>query len=181
MKPSDAPFWVKRDGSICAKNGTFSGKLEAATGSFAGSINVANNFIVDSEGNVEMTGGLISYSEISSPYIESPEIYGDEIYASSAFLVGSNGEYGSFGYATGKKITSDGTGTETSYGVAMAASNVTVEDGIINFDSGGCYFIATEAGVRMQAPGHSLVVTSTGAFYDGEEIGQGVGGVAVFG
>ena len=76
--PASAPFWVKRDGSIYAKNGTFAGTLEAAKGTFSGSlsaatgtfagdisaatgtfgsqINVGNNFIVDANGNVTMTG-----------------------------------------------------------------------------------------------------------------------------
>lgn len=78
VSPSDAPFWVKRDGSIYAKNGTFSGRLEAATGSFTGDvvattflgdisgatgtfssqINVGNNFIVDANGNVTLNGNI---------------------------------------------------------------------------------------------------------------------------
>lgn len=78
VSPSDAPFWIKRDGSIYAKNGTFSGRLEAATGSFTGDvvattflgdisgatgtfssqINVGNNFIVDANGNVTLNGNI---------------------------------------------------------------------------------------------------------------------------
>ena len=75
-----APFCVKRDGSIYAKNGTFSGRLEAATGTFSGElsaasgtfagdisaatgtyssqINVGNNFIVDANGNVTLNGNI---------------------------------------------------------------------------------------------------------------------------
>lgn len=44
------------------------------------------------------------------------------------------------------------------------------------------YIIATNAGVRMQAPGHELTVTQYGIFADGVSIsGGGSGGVAVFG
>ena len=67
--PASAPFWVKRDGSIYAKNGTFAGTLEAAKGTFAGDIsaatgtfgsqiNVGNNFIVDANGNVSVNGNI---------------------------------------------------------------------------------------------------------------------------
>ena len=69
--PSTARFWVKKDGSISAKNGTFSGTLSAARLSGAltamGSdswivgcgINVNNGvFMVDQAGNVTMNGNL---------------------------------------------------------------------------------------------------------------------------
>jgi cytoskeletal protein CcmA (bactofilin family) len=39
-------------------NAVFAGQLNAATGSFAGSINVANNFIVDGSGNVTLNGNI---------------------------------------------------------------------------------------------------------------------------
>ena len=79
--PASAPFWVKRDGSIYAKNGTFAGTLEAAKGTFSGSlsaatgtfagdisaatgtfssqINVGNNFIVDENGNLVISGNIV--------------------------------------------------------------------------------------------------------------------------
>lgn len=69
--PSTARFWVKKDGSISAKNGTFSGTLSATKLSGAltaiGSnswivgcgINVNNGvFMVDQSGNVTMNGNL---------------------------------------------------------------------------------------------------------------------------
>ena len=39
--PSKAPFYVKKDGTLYAKNGTFAGKLEAATGTFKGALSAA--------------------------------------------------------------------------------------------------------------------------------------------
>lgn len=93
LSPTDAPFWVKRDGSIYAKNGTFAGELQAAKGTFAGDIsaatgtfgsqiNVGNNFIVDENGNViingniNMSGGSITWGN-NDPYIDV-ESYTDE-------------------------------------------------------------------------------------------------------
>ena len=83
--PSTARFWVKKDGSISAKNGTFSGTLSAARLSGAltamGSdswivgcgINVNNGvFMVDQAGNVTMNGNLtlrngsITWANLSS-------------------------------------------------------------------------------------------------------------------
>lgn len=115
---------------------------------------------------------------IGTTEIRSPSITGNNIYALNAFGVGEDGTYGSFGYAEGKKITDNGYGTSTTHGVAMAGGTTTMTNGVITYDSNGYYFIATDAGVRMQAPGHSLTVTANGAFYDGSEIGSGV---AVFG
>jgi hypothetical protein len=86
INPAEAPFSVDREGNLIAKNGTFSGKLEAATGSFKGDveattfkgdisgatgtfsskINVADKFIVDDQGNVTMTG-TITWSEDNDP------------------------------------------------------------------------------------------------------------------
>lgn len=70
--PANAKFWVKKDGSIHAKDGTFSGVLSAARvsgaldckdGELIGpSISVPNaespNFYVDSDGNVTMKGNI---------------------------------------------------------------------------------------------------------------------------
>lgn len=256
--PSDAPFWVKRDGSIYAKNGTFSGKLEAATGSFAGDIsaatgtfkseiNVADNFIVDSYGNVTMSGSIfldgdISWSEPPIKYqfssdninwhdtMQSDDIYRRESYdggvtwTPSYQFVGKDGQDGSDGsdarvpdyikstyidFSTvasptiiGNEIRTLGTfqvgyGSRTNFtgtgymgyaegldaageiteGVALSYSN--------QLENGDNYIIVTNGGVRMQAGNTKLVVTSTGAFYNGVELNTGgeggEGGVAVFG
>lgn len=228
-------------GTVHAMDGDFSGKIKAATlegtllGANGGEIKGVSlgiggdnydNFMVDSDGNVTIKSGSISWSavtgteevdqkiqnaanaadqaledaddayyiakciangvEIPSGYgvagtfidgqtIKSPTITGNDIYAVKAFGVGENGEYGSFGYATGKKIVNDdGTfGTTTTYGVAMASGTTSRVNGLITYDSNGYYVIATDSGVRMQAPGHNLTVTATGAFYDGIEIGTG--------
>lgn len=58
LSPTDAPFSVKRDGTLYATKGSFAGDISAATGTFKGSINVANNFVVDSSGNVTLSGNI---------------------------------------------------------------------------------------------------------------------------
>lgn len=83
--PSSAKFYVKKDGTLYAKDGTFSGTLSAArvsgalTGTGQGSwivgcgINVNNGvFMVDQNGNVTMNGnltlrnGIISWANLNS-------------------------------------------------------------------------------------------------------------------
>lgn len=85
---------------------------------------------------------------------------------------------------------SDGSaGTVITHGVAMAAG--ATANGVIDYDTIGNYFIATDAGVRMQASNsagtkkHSITITENGAFYDGKLIRTGSGSgetvTAVFG
>lgn len=194
--PANAPFWVKRDGSIYAKTGTF-----------AGQINVNNNFVVDNSGNVFVNGNInltngtitwgnndptigyepytdddvatfldnqydIYYTKIDGTCIQSPTILGNNIIAKKAFTVS---DYGYFGPATGATTIGNIGWTETE-GVAIAANNVSTDDGIVTFSSNGCYVIATTAGCRMQADGHNLVVTNSGCYADGVRIGTAVFG-----
>lgn len=85
--PGSAPFWVKKNGDMSAKNGTFSGTLSAArlsgnltadasTGGWliGCGINVGSgNFYVDQNGNVtmkgniNMTNGSITWGNSNSP------------------------------------------------------------------------------------------------------------------
>lgn len=69
LNETNAQFWVDTDGNVHMKgkleaaSGTFSGELQAATGTFqgqmtAGSININNQFIVDSNGNVTANQGV---------------------------------------------------------------------------------------------------------------------------
>ena len=60
----------------------------------------------------------------------------------------------------------------------MAAGATSRINGMITYDSDGYYVIATDSGVRMQAPGHSVTVTANGCFIDGSPAGSGT---AVFG
>ena len=68
LNENNAQFWVDTDGNVHMKGhleaatGTFSGELRAATGTFkgsmtAGSININNQFMVDSSGNVTANSG----------------------------------------------------------------------------------------------------------------------------
>lgn len=115
--PSKASFSVKRDGTLYAKSGTFSGELAAATGSFKGSINVADNFIVDASGNVTMNGAVnftqnivkVQYSTSSSgPWQDSwnsswtnIEVWarysynGGSTWTNAMLIQGKNGQNGS--------------------------------------------------------------------------------------
>lgn len=63
---ANAPFWVKRDGTVNMTSGTFSGRLNAATGTFAGDISAASGTFsgvvkasdyLDASGNSMMTNG----------------------------------------------------------------------------------------------------------------------------
>lgn len=88
--PDDAPFWVKKDGSISASNGTFSGTLSAAKvsgalmsadeGGWLAGCGIAvgqsgkdseytsdnYNFFVDAKGNVTIKNGSISFDSLDS-------------------------------------------------------------------------------------------------------------------
>ena len=143
-----------------------------------------------SDGSDASVPSYITRTKITTTTIESPTITGNTIKALQAFTVGSD-DVGSMGYATGKTIVvSDGSaGTVITHGVAMAAG--AAANGVIDYDTIGNYFIATDAGVRMQASNsagtkkHSITITENGAFYDGKLIRTGSGSgetvTAVFG
>lgn len=84
QNPTSAPFWVKKSGDIFAKNGTFKGVVSGASfqdkhgNSMMNSdykftagyldvrgLNVNNKFIVDSDGNVTINGGSISWGAVT--------------------------------------------------------------------------------------------------------------------
>jgi len=111
---SEAPFYVSADGTLVAKSGTFSGDLSAAGGTFSGdisgasgtftgnlsgssisggSININNNFIVDSSGNLTannatLNGYLTSGSSISGDQITGGTIEGTTINAGNLTVTG---------------------------------------------------------------------------------------------
>lgn len=111
MLPEAAPFWVKKNGEMYAKNGTFEGTLKAARieGTLVGaegswlrgcgiSVGGSNyetgigNFYVDEDGNVTMKGsikmaGNITWSSGNAPC--------QVLYASTA-LAAPSGSYASF-------------------------------------------------------------------------------------
>lgn len=139
------------------------------------------------DGSDARVPSYIKSTYIDSTRIMSPKLIGNDLYAVNAFHVGdvdSSGEptgteYGSFGYATGRKIVNGGSGTETTYGVALAANNVSLRNGIITFESSGSYFIATDGGVRMQCDDHKVTCTPTGVYIDGQKFSGSA--TAVFG
>ena len=118
--PAKAPFWVKRDGSIYAKDGTFGGVLEAARiggnlealtetdpgysedggwlvgcGIKVGESTTAPsgyNFYVDKDGNVKMSGNIVLGGSISWSTSNSPV---HALYGRSAYSTPS-GDYDSF-------------------------------------------------------------------------------------
>ena len=138
VAPTDAPFRVSRDGSLYAKKGIFGGQLEAATGSFKGSINVNDQFQVDSYGNV-ITSGYASiggYCDIGGTCDIGADttISGDlDIYGTYGVGQSAGNITGYMGYAPGNN-SNDGVGISTSK----------------TFDSSLPYFIVTDSGVRMQ-------------------------------
>ena len=156
----------------------WTGKAVWAKYSYDGGRTYGNAILVQGKdgtdgSDADLSRYSITRTSIGTANIESPVITGNQITALESFQVGNGA--GHMGYATGSKIiVSDGEyGTETTYGVALAASDVTTTDGIITYGSSGHYVIVTNAGVRMQAPGHRITVTQNGAFYDGNPIGVG--------
>lgn len=91
--PNNAPFYVKRDGTLHASQGEFSGTLSAAklSGNLTADsdgwligcgINIGNGvFKVDQKGNVTMTGN-ITWGDSNTPSVSDDDIYdiitGDE-------------------------------------------------------------------------------------------------------
>lgn len=193
--PNYDNFTVDENGNVTIKSGSIS--WSAVTGTAAidqkiqNAIDTAKTAASDADDAYYIAKCIANGWEIPAGYgvsgtfidgqtIQSPTITGNDIYAVKAFGVGESGEYGSFGYATGKKfVSTDGSlSTATTYGVAMAAGSTSRINGMITYDSDGYYVIATDSGVRMQAPGHSVTVTSNGCFIDGSPAGSGT---AVFG
>ena len=130
----------------------------------------------------------ITRTKITTTEIESPNITGNYIRALRAFLVGDN--YGFMGYAQGAKVDESSlTGTTTTHGVALAASDVMSSadfqnnGGIITYETQGHYVIATTDGVRLQAGSSNLVLTQNGLYLNGAPLGAGDGTqvVAVWG
>lgn len=84
--PGKSPFWVKKNGELYASKGTFSGKLEAATGNFLGVVQ-ATDFL-DRNGNSMFT----SQNKFSAEYLD---LYGLTVRNKSTglvtFKVDSNG------------------------------------------------------------------------------------------
>lgn len=103
----------------------------------------------------------IKSTYIGPTEIESPTITGNEIIARKYFTVAPN-RYSIYGYM-GMAYGMDAAGRRT-YGVALSY------DSPDSLGSDGCYVIVTNGGVRLQAPGHSLTVTSTGVWVDGTNI-----------
>lgn len=103
----------------------------------------------------------IKSTYIGPTEIESPTITGNEIIARQYFTIAPN-RYSIYGYM-GMAYGMDAAGRRT-YGVALSY------DSPDSLGSDGCYVIVTNGGVRLQAPGHSLTVTSTGVWVDGTNI-----------
>lgn len=98
---------------------------------------------------------------IDSVQIRSPVLTGNQIIARQYFTLAPNDNvaYGYMGLANGIDA-----GGRTTYGVAISSGP---PDGLSGSD---CYVIVTNAGVRLQARGHSLTLTSTGCWIDGHNI-----------
>lgn len=155
---------------------------------FTGILNVADNFIVDADGNVEVNGNInlsnrniiwgdndpatdvsgildrrygISYTKIGKAEIESPLIKGEDMQVSGSFrcLDEEDEITGYMGAAYGL----DASGNSTS-GVALARTYSSASG------LGSNYVIVTDGGVRMQCGGNNITVTNTGAYFNGKYI-----------
>lgn len=194
--PASAPFWVKRNGDFYAKNGTFSG-----------AINVADNFVVDTSGNVTMNGsislnsGNISWvggapwsdydnsdvkAYLKKQYKITSTVVGQATIESPEIIGNNISAYGAFKALDGARNECgfygtayglDDKGNETT-GVALSASGTTLDEyGRIDAESQGYYIIVTDSGIRLQANQHNLFLVDTGLFYDNKPLGS----VATFG
>jgi len=76
--PGNAPFWVKKNGELYASKGTFSGRLEAATGNFLGVVQ-ASDFL-DRNGNSMFT----SQNKFKADYLD---LYGLTVRNKSTGLI----------------------------------------------------------------------------------------------
>lgn len=76
--PGNAPFWVKKNGEMYASKGTFSGRLEAATGNFLGVVQ-ASDFL-DRNGNSMFT----SQNKFKADYLD---LYGLTVRNKSTGLI----------------------------------------------------------------------------------------------
>ena len=86
-KPENSPFWVKKNGELYASKGTFSGRLEAATGNFVGVVQ-ASDFL-DQNGNSMFT----NQNKFKADYLD---LYGLTVWNKStgleSFKVDKNGK-----------------------------------------------------------------------------------------
>lgn len=87
QKPENSPFWVKKNGELYASKGTFSGRLEAATGNFVGVVQ-ASDFL-DRNGNSMFT----NQNKFKADYLD---LYGLTVWNKStgieSFKVDKNGK-----------------------------------------------------------------------------------------
>lgn len=243
--PANAPFWVKRNGDIYAKNGTFKGTVSGAVfkdlngNSMMNSnyeftagylnlngLNVGNgNFVVDASGNVSVRGNITMaagssinwalVSEInassSSAYQRANSAYSlaglantaaNEAYDLAAdalweaennavtdrdifnILTSGGTRFGIFSDSTSNRLYINAnyirTGTIDAdiitlgsdwggFRCARGSTGVSVTYGAMMYGSDDSYyFIATNAGVRMQSPRHGLTITNSGLFADEE-------------
>ena len=108
----------------------------------------------------------IKQTYIDGSSVKSPTMMANQVYVSNHFAVGTvdGSDYttkGYMGYATGK-IPGD---------IITEGIAISTEPDLITYETSGHYLIVTTDGVRMQAPGHCIFVTSGGAFYDNEPLG----------
>ena len=203
---SEAPFYVSADGNLVAKSGTFSGNLSAAGGDFSGdisgasgtftgnlsgssisggSININNNFIVDSSGNLTannatLSGYLTSSSDISGDRISGGTIQGTTINAGNLTVTGqfqfgdvnisSNDIVGTIdnGAITDNKI--DTLSFNKLTGVSISANDITtgtLNAALIGGAALSMAFNITSTGGRIRAY-NGLESTNAGGYVNGD-------------
>lgn len=175
----DGNFLVDSDGNV-----TMAGNINLSGGNITWGNNLPDTGLTEGEvidlidENQVKLPSYVKSTYIDFSTVESPMIVGNEIITNGYFAVRSDqgGVEGYMGYI-GSAYGVDATGNPT-YGVALSHGQPK-ELGTTS----GRYLIVTDGGVRMQAPGHSIVVTKNGCYADDQLIGTGSGGnvVAVWG
>lgn len=173
-------FIVDSSGNVTIRGGSISWGAVTGTDEIDNRINQAQRDAKNAQDDVDdlrwevnnldipVVPDYIKSTYIDSVEIQSPTITGNEIITRQYFTVAPT-RYNTYGYM-GLAYGMDADGYLT-YGVALSSRPPN------GLDRRSCYVIVTNAGVRLQSPGHSLTMTSTGCWVDGEKLGGGANAV----
>lgn len=164
--PSNAKFWVKKDGTFSATNGVFSGELKAATGTFSGNLNAAGGTFKGAlqAATGTFTGALQAATGTFSGALQAATGNFKGIVQASDFLDSSgrsmmNGSKFASDYLDLHGITIRDSSNNISFQVAQNGT-VTI-NGKVTMGSGSSINWGTVTNVNStQAPGYNIAVNA---------------------